>query len=241
MTEAAIIFSRGVRKVGAPAREATSASPVASITRLARIASRPAFGFGDDADDRVAVHDRCDKLAVEHRRDAGLFDQAVGDELEAFGIEFVGQRLRFRHGGAHRLARSSNSRPMPLASTVFSWRYQAKPSTPTTVMLPPKQPKRSTSATSTPARAAANAADKSAGTGADDEDIGFMDDGRMSGGFGDRLCGHGPAFELSFGYRVIGRCRFFRQAGGAGDTPSRFARVVAGIRSLIGVAICQTE
>src|SRR6056297_272894 len=56
------------------------------------------------------------------------------------------------------LARSSNSRPMPPASTVCSWRYQAKPSTPTTVMLPPKQPKRSTRQTSTPARAAARAA-----------------------------------------------------------------------------------
>ena len=52
---------------------------------------------------------------------------------------------------------------MPMASTVFSWRYQAKPSTPTVVMLPPKQPKRSTKVTDTPVRAAASAAAKPPG------------------------------------------------------------------------------
>src|SRR5215831_11749937 len=55
-------------------------------------------------------------------------------------------------------ARSSNSRPMPPASTVASCRYQARPSTPTTVRLPPKHPKRSSRETSAPARAAAIAA-----------------------------------------------------------------------------------
>src|SRR5450759_45315 len=43
ITDAAIIFSRGVLWYGAPARAAMSASPVASMTRLARIASRPAL------------------------------------------------------------------------------------------------------------------------------------------------------------------------------------------------------
>jgi len=43
ITDAACISSTGVVTVGAPARCATSASPVASITRRARIASRPAF------------------------------------------------------------------------------------------------------------------------------------------------------------------------------------------------------
>ena len=56
------------------------------------------------------------------------------------------------------LARVSNSMPMPSQSTVCSCRYQAKPSTPTCVMLPPKQPLRSMSAVLTPARAAASAA-----------------------------------------------------------------------------------
>ena len=39
------LLAVGVLCVGAPARWAMSASPVASITRLARIASRPAFDF----------------------------------------------------------------------------------------------------------------------------------------------------------------------------------------------------
>jgi len=43
ITDAACIASTGVATVGAPARWATSASPVASITRRARIASRPAL------------------------------------------------------------------------------------------------------------------------------------------------------------------------------------------------------
>ena len=60
-------------------------------------------------------------------------------------------------------ARVSNSRPMPFASTVCSWRYQAMPSTPTVVMFPPKQPNRSTSVTLTPHRAAASAAARPAG------------------------------------------------------------------------------
>src|SRR5262249_28585971 len=51
-------------------------------------------------------------------------------------------------------ARCSNSMPMPSQSTVFSRRYQAMLSTPTAVMLPPRQPKRSTTRVLTPARAA---------------------------------------------------------------------------------------
>ncbi len=56
------------------------------------------------------------------------------------------------------MARSSISSPMPSLSTVCSWRYQAKPSTPTCVMFPPKQPLRSRSAVLAPARAAPSAA-----------------------------------------------------------------------------------
>ena len=47
------------------------------------------LGLGDDADDLLAVHQRCDELAVEHRVDARLLDESVGDQLEAFGVEFV--------------------------------------------------------------------------------------------------------------------------------------------------------
>ena len=43
MTEQESISSFGVIRYGAPARTATSASPLASTTRFARIASRPAL------------------------------------------------------------------------------------------------------------------------------------------------------------------------------------------------------
>ena len=46
---------------------------------------------------------------------------------------------------------------------VFSCLYQAKPSTPTAVILPPKHPNLSTRTTFTPVLAAANAADNPPG------------------------------------------------------------------------------
>jgi hypothetical protein len=102
MTDAACISSTGVLNAGAPARVATSASPVASITRFARI-DATGLGFDDDPDDRIAVHQRRYELPVQHGMDARLLDQRVGDQLEAFRIELVGQRLAFRHRRAHRL------------------------------------------------------------------------------------------------------------------------------------------
>jgi hypothetical protein len=105
MTDAACISSTGVLTVGAPARWATSASPVASITHRARIASRPAFGLDDHARHRVSVHDRRDDGAVQHGLDPRLLDQAVGDELEALALDLVRARLRLAHRGAH-LARA---------------------------------------------------------------------------------------------------------------------------------------
>ncbi len=44
----------------------------------------PGLGLGDDADDLLAVHQRCDELAVQHRVDACLLHKPVGDQLEAF-------------------------------------------------------------------------------------------------------------------------------------------------------------
>ena len=102
--------SFGVWCVGAPARSATSASPVASITRRARIASRPAFDSVTMPVTRVAVHDRRHEQAVEHPVDARLLDHAVGDDLEALGVELVRERLALGHGGAHLDARGSRTR-----------------------------------------------------------------------------------------------------------------------------------
>ena len=95
--------SGGVLWTGAPARVATSASPVASMTRRARIASRPALDSVTMPMIVVAVHQRGDELAVQHRVDARLLDKSVGDQLEAFGVEFVGQRLAFGYRRAHLL------------------------------------------------------------------------------------------------------------------------------------------
>ena len=76
ITDAAIISSFGVWNVGAPARCATSASPVASMTRAAADRLATGLRLGDDAGDRVAVHDRRSEGAVQHAADARLLDQA---------------------------------------------------------------------------------------------------------------------------------------------------------------------
>ena len=66
---------------------------------------------------------------------------------------------------------------MPPASTVCSCRYQANPSTPTAVMLPPKQPKRSTSVhLDALARGPPVPAASPPGPETDDQHVGAMDD-----------------------------------------------------------------
>ena len=57
--------------------------------------------FGDDAGYRVAIHDGGDEEAVHHRMNACLLDQRIGDQLEAFRVEFIGVRLAFGHRGTH--------------------------------------------------------------------------------------------------------------------------------------------
>ena len=103
ITDAAIICSRGVFRVGAPARMATSASPVASMTRLARIASRP--DLLSVITPRItpsltigATNRRCSIGAT-----LRLLDQDIGDVLEHLRVERVADRLRLRHCRAHRL------------------------------------------------------------------------------------------------------------------------------------------
>ncbi len=86
--------ARPRRHVGVPGR-------VDDPARQDRLAA--SLGLSDDADDRVAVHQRCDELAVQHRVDARLLDQLVGDQLETLGVELVGQRLALGHRCAHLL------------------------------------------------------------------------------------------------------------------------------------------
>ena len=116
------------------------------------------LGLGDDADDRVAVHQRCDELAVQHRVDARLLDQSVGDQLEALGVEFVGQRLALGHRCAHLFGAllelpSDAAGVHRLLAAVPGEALDADRSD-----VSPKQPNRSTRATRTPARDAARAA-----------------------------------------------------------------------------------
>ena len=89
-------------KVGAPARWATSASPVASITRRARMASRPAF----DSVTMPTIASPSSTGATNRRWSIGWIPasstSAVGHELEPLAVDLVGERLALRHGRAHR-------------------------------------------------------------------------------------------------------------------------------------------
>ncbi len=59
------------------------------------------LALGDHAANCAVLHDRRHTQAMQHRRDAGLLHQRVGNPLEHFGVERVAQRLRLRHGRAH--------------------------------------------------------------------------------------------------------------------------------------------
>ena len=102
MTEADSISSLGVLRYGAPARAATSASPVASTTRPARIASRPGLALGDHAADDSVLDDRRDELAMQERLDPGLLDHDVRDVFEHLGVERAAGRLGLGRRRAHR-------------------------------------------------------------------------------------------------------------------------------------------
>ena len=145
-------------RVVAPARWVTSASPVASMTRLAKIASRPAL-LSTMA---PTIRSPSIRGATNIRWSIGVMP-ASDTRVSATHLKASPSIAWLSDCGSSTAApaltaRCSNSMPRPSLSTVFSWRYQAKPSTPTAVMLPPKQPKRSSSVTSTPDRAAAMAA-----------------------------------------------------------------------------------
>ena len=86
------------------------------------------------------LDDRPHGKPVEHRGDAGLLDQHIGDVLEALAVDAHGQRLALRVRGAHRRRPLLELAADAVASTVSSWRYQPMLSTPTWVMFPPKQP-----------------------------------------------------------------------------------------------------
>src|ERR1019366_1322096 len=102
MTEAAIISFLGDLCTGAPARVAMSASPVASITRPARIASRPALL--SVMTPRIARHSRLGSLADQRRLEcldhAELPEHGSGRRVHAIPGRFRRPEARTvaRHG-----------------------------------------------------------------------------------------------------------------------------------------------
>ena len=110
ITDAAIIASTG----RLDRRRARAVGDIGVAGRVDHAAGQdrlaPGLRFRDDADDRLAVHDRGDEQAVEHRPDAGLLHQPVGHELEPLGVELVRQRLALRHRRPHRLAPAPRTR-----------------------------------------------------------------------------------------------------------------------------------
>jgi hypothetical protein len=116
-----------------------SASPVASTTRFASTASRP--DLLSVMTPRIAPSSTIGCTpAVEHRRDARLGDEDVGDVLEPLAVDAHAQRLALGVRRTHRGGALLELAADPVASTVASWRYQPMLSTPTWVMFPPKQP-----------------------------------------------------------------------------------------------------
>ena len=103
MTDAAIISSRGVLRDGSTRAcgDVRVAGAVDDAARKDRLATR--LALGDDAAYRAVLENRRDEQAMQHRLDAGLLHERIGDPLEHLGVEGVADRLRLRHGGAHRL------------------------------------------------------------------------------------------------------------------------------------------
>jgi hypothetical protein len=180
MTDTASIFSFGVLRTGAPARVAMSASPVASMTRLA---------LGDDAADRVMLHDRCDAQPMQQGRDAGLLDQHIGNPLEHLGIECVGERLRLRHCRAHGLGACLEFDADALA---IHRMLVSIPGEPLHAHLRDVAAEAAIPIDQCRARTGSGRGErrrKTTGSAADDQYIGFQNHLEHAGGFGDRLHG----------------------------------------------------
>ena len=102
ITETLIISAFGSFWVGAPARkrDVGVARAVDDPLRQDRLAA--GLALGDDATDLAAFHDGRDERPVQHRDDARLLDEHVGDVLEPLGVERVAGGLRLRRRCAHR-------------------------------------------------------------------------------------------------------------------------------------------
>src|ERR1035438_3340954 len=126
MTEAAIISFLGDLCTGAPARVAMSASPVASITRPARIASRPALL--SVMTPRIAPFSM---IGATHRRCSRGATPASCTSTSATHLNISASSAWLKDCGSGiaapmAFARCSNSILMPSQSTGCAWRDQAK-------------------------------------------------------------------------------------------------------------------
>ena len=93
--------SRGALWTGAPARAAMSASPGRVDHALRQKSLAPRLALRDHAPDRASLQHGRNAQPVQKRRDAGLFDQDVGNVLEHLRIERVAERLRLRRRRPH--------------------------------------------------------------------------------------------------------------------------------------------
>ena len=94
-----LLARREVRRGAGPVSDVGVARGIDDAAGEDRLPAR--LRLGHDADQRVAVQDGGDERAVEHRVDARLLDEGVGDELEALGIELQRERLALRHRRSH--------------------------------------------------------------------------------------------------------------------------------------------
>mmetsp|Transcript_82490 Transcript_82490/g.237190 ORF Transcript_82490/g.237190 Transcript_82490/m.237190 type:complete len:308 (+) Transcript_82490:520-1443(+) len=132
---------RSMTEYWQPARCATSASPVQSMTRSARMAWRPDF---DSVTTPKMLFSLSKRTSTTQMCRIGLTPASV-ISLSATSLNCSPSR-QFESLYGHfvvppmRSAMRSISRPMPSQSSVPSYLYQPRVSMPTVVMVPPKQP-----------------------------------------------------------------------------------------------------
>jgi hypothetical protein len=160
---------------------------VASITTRDQDRLAPGLRLDDDPGDAVALHHRGHELAVQHAVDASLFDQPIGDQLEALAVDLVAQRLAFGHGGAH------------VARAVFEFASDTACLDCGLVAIPGKalDPHNGDVAAETakafdqtnldPGPRCRKSCGKPPGAGPDHKHVRIVDDRRLPGGFGDDL------------------------------------------------------
>ena len=151
------------------------------------------FRFRDDPGDAIAFEDRRDEQAMQHRADARLFDEPVGNELEALAVELIGEGLAFRHRCPHRLgaffefaadATGLDRGLVPVPGEAFDADRGDVPAETTEAL---------DEAHLDAAARGGESGGEAAGPGADDQNVGAVHDLGRPGRFGDgaRVRGHG--------------------------------------------------